>query len=87
MSMKRFLKLAVKPEWHEIEEARIEAGKYLQFLGLMTDSVHALTMVISELINPTDEAAHNHLTTQNVKLIPLSFFRQSLPDETASTWD
>jgi hypothetical protein len=48
--MKRFLKLAVKPEWHEIEEARIEAGKYLQSLGLMTDSVHALTMVISELI-------------------------------------
>ena len=48
--MKRFMKLAVKPEWDEIEEARIEAGKYLQSLGLVPDTVHALTMVISELI-------------------------------------
>jgi hypothetical protein len=50
MSMKRILKLTVKPEWNEIEEARNKASKFLKSLGLVTDSVHSLTMVISELI-------------------------------------
>ena len=48
--MKKFLKLTVKPKWHEIEKARNKTTKFLTSLGLTTDSVHALTMVTSELI-------------------------------------
>jgi hypothetical protein len=48
--MKQSLIITVKPQWDEIENARIEAGTYLQSLGLMRDAVHSLTMVISELI-------------------------------------
>jgi len=48
--MKRLLKLTVKPEWDEIEEARNKAAKFFQSLGVVADSVHSLTMVMSELI-------------------------------------
>jgi hypothetical protein len=48
--MEQSLRLTVKPQWDEIENARIEVGVYLQSQGLMRDAVHSLTMVISELI-------------------------------------
>jgi hypothetical protein len=48
--MTRSLKLVVKPIWHEIEVARNKTSNFLETHGLSTESVHALTMVISELI-------------------------------------
>lgn len=50
MSIKRYLKLIVKPVWPEIEEARNKSSKFLKSLSLTIDSVHALTMVVSELV-------------------------------------
>lgn len=66
--MKRFLKLAVKPEWHEIEEARNKTSIFLQSLGLTTDSVHALTMVMSELIENSVKYGYFPLPVDNVEV-------------------
>src|SRR3989339_430301 len=66
--MKQFLKLAVKPEWHEIEEARNKTTKFLKSLGLATDSVHALTMVMSELIENSVKYGNFPLPADNVEV-------------------
>jgi hypothetical protein len=48
--MKRSMKLAVKAKWHEIEKIRNKSSRFLESHGLSSDTVQALTMVISELI-------------------------------------
>jgi hypothetical protein len=48
--MKRTMKLKVKPQWEEIEKVRNKSGTFLSSHGFPGDSVQALTMVISELI-------------------------------------
>ena len=50
MSMKKSLNFSVKPKWNDIEEGRNKTSAFLASLGLSIDSVLALTMVISELI-------------------------------------
>jgi hypothetical protein len=49
-SMKRSMRLAVKAKWGEIEKIRNKSSRFLESHGLTCDSVQALTMVISELI-------------------------------------
>ena len=48
--MKRSMRLAVKAKWHAIEKIRNKSSRFLESHGLSSDSVQALTMVISELI-------------------------------------
>ena len=48
--MKRSIKLAVDPDWDEIEKVRKESSEFLRSHGLPDYAVHALTMVISELV-------------------------------------
>ncbi len=48
--MNRSMKLNVRPKWDEIEKARGKCGAFFCAQGLSDDSVHMLTMVISELI-------------------------------------
>ena len=49
-TMKRSMKLTVKPNWEEIEEVRNSSGEFFRSHGFSGDAVNALTMVISELI-------------------------------------
>jgi hypothetical protein len=44
------MQLSVRPKWEEIEKARGKCGAFFCAQGLSNDSVHMLTMVISELI-------------------------------------
>ncbi|MBW1690885.1 MAG: ATP-binding protein [Deltaproteobacteria bacterium] len=48
--MKSSIKLIVDPNWDEIERVRNESNGFLKSYGLSDDIVHAITMVISELI-------------------------------------
>jgi len=48
--MEKFLKLNLKPEWDEIEKVRNKSGVFLKSHGFSEDHIHALTMVISELM-------------------------------------
>ena len=48
--MKKTSKFSVKPDWDEIEKVRNESTQFLQTHGLSDDTVHALSMIISELI-------------------------------------
>ena len=48
--MERSLKVLVEPTWDEIEKARNTSSDFLNAHGLSNDAVHALTMVVSELI-------------------------------------
>jgi len=48
--MKRSMRLAIKAKWGEIEKIRNKSSRFLESHGLTSDSVQALTMVISELI-------------------------------------
>jgi len=48
--MKKSIEFSIKPEWDEIEKVRNESLDFLQAHGLSDDSVHSLSMVISELI-------------------------------------
>jgi len=43
-------KLTMTPEWGEIEKVRNKSSDFLAKQGLPNDSVHAFTMVISELV-------------------------------------
>lgn len=57
----RSIKLVVKPNWDEIQKVRTESSEFLRTHGLPDDTVHALTMVTSELIE-------NGIKYGNVKL-------------------
>ena len=48
--MKNILKLKVRPEWDEIEKARMESLSYFQEHGISDENIHSLSMIISELI-------------------------------------
>lgn len=48
--MKRSIKLEIEPKWHEIEKIRTKCNQFFNSNGLSSDDVHALTMIISELI-------------------------------------
>lgn len=90
--MKQFLNLAVSPKWYEIEEARNKAARFLHSLGLVTDSVHALTMVMSELIEnsikygnfpvPSDHVAVEIRRKENIITIEVTNPVDSLDNET-----
>ena len=47
--MKRSINLKLKPKWDEIEKIRKKSSAFLESHGFPYDTVHALTMVISEL--------------------------------------
>ncbi len=40
----------IKPDWDEIEKVRNESTDFLQSQGISDDTVHSLSMIISELI-------------------------------------
>jgi hypothetical protein len=48
--MKKTIKLNIEPKWREIEKIRKKCRQFLNSHKLSSDNVHALTMVISELI-------------------------------------
>jgi len=48
--MKTSIEFAVKPDWDEIEKVRNESVEFLQSHGLSDDTIHSLSMIISELI-------------------------------------
>jgi len=48
--MAKSIKLIINPDWNEIENVRLESSKFLKSNGLNSESVDALVMVISELI-------------------------------------
>ena len=48
--MERSMKLIVKPRWDEVEKVRNKSSEFLKSHGFSKDSIHALVMVISELI-------------------------------------
>lgn len=48
--MERSLKVILEPTWEEIEKARNRSSDFLNAHELSNDTVHALTMVVSELI-------------------------------------
>ena len=48
--MKKSIEFNVKPEWDEIEKIRNESAEFLQTHELTDDTIHSLSMIISELI-------------------------------------
>ena len=48
--MKSSIKLIMKPKWDEIEKIRNKSSNFLVSQGIPNDSIQALTMVISELV-------------------------------------
>jgi len=48
--MKKSIEFNVKPEWDEIEKIRNESADFLQTHELTDDTIHSLSMIISELI-------------------------------------
>ena len=48
--MKKSIEFNVKPDWDEIEKIRNESVDFLQSHELTDDTIHSLSMVISELI-------------------------------------
>ena len=49
--MKRSIRLKIEPKWHEIEKIRKKCNQFFRSNGLSSnDDVHALIMIISELI-------------------------------------
>ena len=48
--MKKSIKFNVKPDWDEIEKIRNESAEFLQAHELTDDTIHSLSMIISELI-------------------------------------
>ena len=48
--MKKSLEIHIRPDWQEIETAREDSTRFLEGFDLSDDHIHALTMIISELI-------------------------------------
>jgi len=48
--MKKSIEFNVKPDWDEVEKIRNESADFLQSHELSDDTVHSLSMIISELI-------------------------------------
>ena len=48
--MKSSIELIMNPKWDEIEHIRNKSSRFLMSQGISNDSVQALTMVISELV-------------------------------------
>jgi len=48
--MKKSIEFKIKPEWDEIEKIRNESAEFLQANELTDDTIHSLSMIISELI-------------------------------------
>ncbi len=48
--MEKSLKLNLQPEWDEIEKIRNKSSSFFKSHGFSENHIHALTMVISELI-------------------------------------
>lgn len=48
--MKKSIEFNVKPDWDEIEKVRNESIDFFRSLKLTDDSIHSLSMIISELI-------------------------------------
>ena len=48
--MKKSIEFNVKPDWDEIEKIRNESAEFLQAHELTDDTIHSLSMIISELI-------------------------------------
>jgi hypothetical protein len=49
-AMKKSIEFNVKPEWDEIEKVRNESADFLQSHELSDNTIHSLSMIISELI-------------------------------------
>ena len=48
--MERFTKIIVEPKWDQVEQVRNKSSDFLKTHGFPDDTVYALTMVISELV-------------------------------------
>ncbi len=48
--MNKSIEFDVKPDWDEIEKVRNESADFLQSHELSDDTIHSLSMIISELI-------------------------------------
>lgn len=48
--MKKSIEFNVKPDWDEIEKVRNESIDFFRSLKLTDDTIHSLSMIISELI-------------------------------------
>lgn len=48
--MMKSIKFKIKPSWDEIEKIRIESSDFLQSQGLSDETIHSLSMIVSELI-------------------------------------
>ena len=48
--MANSMKVAIKPDWDEIEAVRGQAGRFLEQRGLSANVVQSMVMVISELV-------------------------------------
>ncbi len=48
--MKKSIEFKVKPEWDEVEKIRNESAEFLQAHELSDNTIHSLSMIISELI-------------------------------------
>ena len=48
--MKKSIEFNVKPDWDEIEKIRNESVDFMQSQELTDDTIHSLSMIISELI-------------------------------------
>jgi hypothetical protein len=48
--MENFIQLSLRPDWNEIEPIRRESAAFLEGHGFSVDTVNAITMIVSELM-------------------------------------
>ena len=66
--MKSSIKLIMKPKWDEIEKIRNKSSNFLVSQGISNNSIQALTMVISELVENSVKYG-KFLSPQNMVII------------------
>jgi len=64
--MKESKRLYIRPKWEEIEKVRNQSGKFLKSHGLSGETIDALTMVISELVENSIKYGNFRLSENKV---------------------
>ena len=65
--MKKSIEFNVKPDWDEIEKVRNESADFLQSHELSDNTIHSLSMIISELIE--NGLKYGNFKTKNNKVV------------------
>ena len=67
--MKKSIEFSIKPDWDEIEKVRNESAEFLQSHNLCDETIHSLSMIISELIENGIKYGDFTMVTDKVEVV------------------